>query len=127
MLLMAPGGAARLQRSRLGYEMVAVRENEAAAAALGIDAYRVKLIAMALSAGITALGGTFYAQYFSYVDPTIGFGSANSIEILLRPIIGGAGTIRGPRPGAVVFGVRGGIAPGFVTAYARVHRVLYGL
>ena len=127
MLLMVTAGVARLQRSRLGYEMVAVRENEAAAAALGIDAYRVKLIAMALSAGITALGGTFYAQYFSYVDPTIGFGSANSIEILLRPIIGGAGTIWGPLLGSVVLGVLGEITRGFVKAYAGLHLVLYGV
>ncbi len=54
---------------------------------------------MAISAFLTALGGTFYAQYFSFIDPTIAFGPAVSVEILLRPIVGGPGTLIGPRAG----------------------------
>lgn len=125
MLLAVTAGVAWLQRSRLGYEMVAVRENEATAAALGINPYRVKLISMSLSAGVTALGGSFYVQYFSYVDPTIGFGPANSVEILLRPIIGGAGTIWGPLLGSALLGILGEAARGLIKAYAGLHLVLY--
>jgi branched-chain amino acid transport system permease protein len=126
MLLAVTWLIARLARTRLGYQMAAIRENEAAASALGIDPYRVKLAAMALSAGVTALGGAFYAQYFSYVDPSIGFGPVNSIEILLRPIIGGAGTIWGPLLGSVLLGVLGETTREVVKTYAGLHLVLYG-
>ncbi|HXG03493.1 MAG TPA: branched-chain amino acid ABC transporter permease [Candidatus Binatia bacterium] len=127
MLLALTAGVARLERSRLGYEMAAVRENEAAAAALGINPYRVKLVAMALSAAVTALGGTFYVQYFSYVDPTIAFGPAHSVEILLRPILGGAGTLWGPLLGSALLGLLGEATRGLVRAHAGLHLMLYGL
>ncbi len=126
MLLAVTGGVAWLGHSRLGYQMAAVRENEAAAAAAGVNPYRVKLAAMAVSAGVTALGGAFYVQYFSYVDPTIGFGPANSIEILLRPIIGGAGTLWGPLLGSVLLGVLGEGTRELVKSYAGLHLMLYG-
>lgn len=127
MVLALTAGVAWLERSRLGYEMAAVRENEAAAAALGINPYRVKLTAMALSAAVTALGGAFYVQYFSYVDPAIAFGPANSIEILLRPIVGGAGTLWGPLLGSALLGLLGEGTRGLVRAYAGLHLMLYGL
>ena len=127
MLLALTWAVARLERSRLGYQMIAIRENEAAADALGIDPYRVKLAAMALSAAVTALGGAFYAQYFSYIDPAIGFGPANSIEILLRPIIGGAGTLWGPLLGALLLGLLGEGTRGLVKSYAGLHLMLYGV
>lgn len=126
MLLAVTAGVALLGRSRLGYQMAAIRENEAAAAALGVDPYRVKLAAMALSAGVTALGGAFYAQYFSYIDPTLAFGPVNSIEILLRPIIGGAGTMWGPLLGSVLLGVLGETTREAVRSYAGLHLMLYG-
>jgi branched-chain amino acid transport system permease protein len=55
-------------RSKLGYSLLAIRENEDAAEAAGVDALGMKLRAMALSSFLTALGGTFYAQYFAYID-----------------------------------------------------------
>jgi branched-chain amino acid transport system permease protein len=92
----------RLERSRLGYTLAAIRENEDAAEASGVDTRRAKLAAMALSSFLTALGGTFYAQYFSFVDPTLAFGVPVSVEILLRPIVGGPGTLAGPLLGSLV-------------------------
>ena len=62
----------------------------------------IKLRAMALSSFLTALGGTFYAQYFAYIDPTITFGPSVSIQGLLQAIVGGAGTVLGPLVGAFV-------------------------
>ena len=126
MLVGACYGVRKLERSKLGYQMAAIRENESAAEGLGVNAYRVKLTAMALSAGLTALGGTLYAQYFSYVDPAIGFGPANSIEILLRPIIGGAGTVWGPLLGSLLLGGLGEGTRGLVKSYAGVHLMIYG-
>lgn len=92
----------RLERSRLGYTLAAIRENEDAAEASGVNTLAAKLTAMALSSFLTALGGTFYAQYFSFIDPTLAFGVSVSVEILLRPIVGGPGTLVGPLLGSVV-------------------------
>ena len=92
----------RIGRSRLGFWLAAVRENEDAAETAGVDALGTKLRAMALSSFLTALGGTFYAQYFAYIDPTITFGPSVSIGALLPAIVGGAGTVLGPVLGSFV-------------------------
>jgi branched-chain amino acid transport system permease protein len=91
-----------LEGSRFGAYLVAVRENEDAARAVGIDVVTVKLLAMTLSAAITAAGGCFYAQYFLFLDAGIAYGPWISIEALLAPIIGGIGTPFGPLLGALV-------------------------
>ncbi len=116
-----------IQRSRLGARFAAIREDEEAAAALGVDVLRHKLIAIVLSGVIAGLGGAFYGQYYFYVDPQIAFGATVSIEMLLAPIIGGAGTLFGPLVGAVLLrtaaeagqSVTGGM-PGF-------NMILYGV
>jgi len=94
-----------IERSRFGTWLIAVRENEDAATALGVDAAAVKLGAMVISAAITAAAGCFYAQYFLFVDAPIAYGTWISIEALLTPIIGGVGTVFGPLIGALA--VRG--------------------
>lgn len=94
--------AARLEQTRFGAWLMAIRENEDSARALGVDVFRVKLRAMILSAAITAASGCFYAQYFLFVDSAIGFGSWISVEALLAPIVGGSGTVFGPLAGALV-------------------------
>lgn len=91
-----------ISRSRLGAYFQAIRENEEAAASLGIDVLRYKTIAVMISGALTAAGGTFFTQYFLFVDPTLAFGVAVSVEILLRPIVGGVGTIWGPLVGALL-------------------------
>jgi branched-chain amino acid transport system permease protein len=92
----------RIENSRFGAYLVAVRENENAAKAVGVYVFRVKLAAMTLSAAITAAGGCFYAQYFLFLDAGIAYGTWISIEALLAPIIGGIGTVFGPLLGALV-------------------------
>ena len=89
-----------ISRTRLGFNLAAIRENEDAAQSLGVNTYRNKMIATGLSAALTAVGGTFYAQYILYIDPPNAFGSATSINILLPAIIGGTGTVLGPIVGA---------------------------
>jgi branched-chain amino acid transport system permease protein len=91
-----------IENSRFGAYLVAVRENEDAAKALGVDATAVKLRAMIVSAAITAAAGCFYAQYFLFIDAGIAYGPWISIEALLAPIIGGVGTVFGPLLGALV-------------------------
>jgi branched-chain amino acid transport system permease protein len=90
-----------VQRSRLGAWLVAIRDNEDAARALGVDTFACKLRAITLSAALTGLGGAFYADYYLYLDPGLAFGPSVSVEILLAPIIGGLGTVWGPFVGAV--------------------------
>jgi branched-chain amino acid transport system permease protein len=91
-----------IERSRFGAHLVAVRENEDAARALGVDPLRVKLLAITLSAGLTAASGGLYAQYFLFLDAGIAYGAWISVEALVAPIIGGIGTVFGPLVGAVV-------------------------
>ena len=90
-----------IERSRFGAWLVAVRENEDAAQALGINPYRVKLAAMTISAAIAGAGGCFYVQYFLFIDSGIAYGPWISIEALLAPIVGGIGTVFGPLLGAL--------------------------
>jgi len=91
-----------IERSRFGAYLMALRENEDAAKALGVDTTRVKLGAMTISAAITAAGGCFYAQYFLFIDAGIAYGPWISVEALLAPIVGGLGTVFGPLLGALV-------------------------
>ena len=91
-----------LERSRFGVWLIAVRENEDAAMALGVNAFAIKLAAIMLSAGVTAAAGCFYVQYFLFVDFSIAYGTWISIEALLTTIIGGPGTVLGPLVGALM-------------------------
>jgi branched-chain amino acid transport system permease protein len=91
-----------LARSRIGFQWLAVREDEQAALALGIDAFRVKMIAVLISSGMTAIGGTVIAFYYNNLFPAQAFDIGRSIEMILAPIIGGLGTIFGPIVGAFI-------------------------
>jgi branched-chain amino acid transport system permease protein len=115
-----------VERSRLGHVLAAVRENEEAAEASGVDTMGVKLRAMALSAFLTALGGTFYAQYFSFIDPALTFGPAVSVEILLRPIVGGPGTLLGPVLGSVVLTPLSEVSRSLIRGRPGVDVMVYG-
>ena len=90
-----------IARGRCGARLVAVRENEDAARALGVDVLRTKLRAIALSGGITAAAGCLYVQNFLYLDAQIGFGTWISVEVLIACILGGSGTVLGPVIGAL--------------------------
>lgn len=91
----------QLTRSRFGARLVAIRENEDAARALGIDVFAEKVKVLTLSGAMCAAGGTFYAQKYLYIDPSIAFGIDKSVEMLLVTMVGGAGTIFGPLIGSV--------------------------
>ena len=101
------GLTAWIERSRLGLSLVAVREDEAAAAASGIDTFRLKVVAMAISAGLTGLAGTFYAQFYLYISPAIVFGFEHQLQMMLGTIVGGAGTVFGPLLGSALFSLLG--------------------
>ena len=105
MLALAAGAFAlchALLRSKAGYYWQAIRENEDAAQALGINTFRWKMLAVAISAGMTAIAGVFFAFYYNNLFPEQIFNISRSIEIILGPIIGGLGTLFGPILGAAV-------------------------
>jgi len=91
-----------LLASKLGYYWQAIRENEDAAAALGIHVFRYKMIAVMLSSAMTAFAGVFFAFYYNNLFPEQIFSMGRSIEIIIGPIIGGLGTLFGPIVGAFV-------------------------
>jgi branched-chain amino acid transport system permease protein len=113
-----------LKRSRLGAYLVAIRENEDAAEAVGIDTVRAKVLTLALSAFLAGLGGGFYAFYFRYIDPDAVLDIALSMEMVFIAMVGGLGTIGGPLIGAL-----------FLTALGETmrqhlqmgHLIVYGL
>jgi len=91
-----------LVKSKAGYYWQAIREDEEAARALGINAFRWKLLAVAISAAMTAISGVFFAFYYNNLFPEQIFNISRSIEIILGPVIGGVGTLFGPVLGAAV-------------------------
>lgn len=95
----------RIKQSRLGYYWQAIREEETGAAVMGINPLRYKVIAMIISSAMTAMAGTFYAQWQFYLDPVLAFGGPTSISILLGAVVGGVGTVWGPVVGAMLLTV----------------------
>ena len=91
-----------LERSRRGFQLAAVREDEDAALSLGVPARRLKIAAIAISAAFTAACGTLWAQYVGFVDPAYVFSVDLSIKFALAAIIGGLGTALGPFLGAAL-------------------------
>jgi branched-chain amino acid transport system permease protein len=91
-----------LLRNRAGYYFRAIRDNEEAARAAGVDTFRYKLIAVQISAALTGLAGVFFAFFYNTLFPEQIFAIGRSIEIILAPIIGGIGTLFGPVIGAAL-------------------------
>jgi branched-chain amino acid transport system permease protein len=117
----------RLERTRTGLYFLAVREDHDAAEALGVDTFRAQMIAMALSGGVTSMAGTVYAQYLLYIDPDSTFGLLNSVEIMVRPIIGGPGTVFGPLLGSAVLTPLAEVTRLAFQSYSGVYLMWYGL
>ena len=91
-----------VKRSRLGYYLAAIRDDEDAVAALGTNPARVKLAAMMLSSFFAAIGGTFYAQLVGYITPTRTMSLDFSVQMVIVAVLGGIGTVLGPLWGAMV-------------------------
>jgi branched-chain amino acid transport system permease protein len=118
-----------LDRSRRGYQLVAVREDEDAALSLGVPARRLKVAAISVSAALTAASGALWAQYVGFVDPFYVFSVDLSVRFALAAIIGGLGTALGPFLGAALVTTVetylraqfGGIGAGLVGIYLVVY------
>jgi len=101
LLIISLAIAIWLERSRFGAQLVAIRENEDAAEALGIDTLKCKIYAIMIMGGMGGAAGTFYAQKYLYIDPPISYSIALSVEMLLVTIVGGMGTVFGPLVGSL--------------------------
>jgi branched-chain amino acid transport system permease protein len=117
-----------MERSRMGFYLKAIRGDQDAAEALGINSTRYLLSAMALSSFLTALGGSFYAQFFRYINPERNMGLDLSIELALMGIVGGQGTVLGPVLGAFLLTPAGEITRATLGGkFPGLHLVIYGL
>jgi branched-chain amino acid transport system permease protein len=91
-----------LLNSKLGYYWQAIREDQQAAEASGIHLFKYKMIAVAISSGLTGIAGVWYAFYYNNLFPESTFGTNKSIELILGTIVGGVGTLFGPIVGAFI-------------------------
>lgn len=115
-----------LECSRYGYYLYAVRDDEDAARAAGINPLLVRGAAMALSAALTGIGGTLFAQYFLYLDPTFMISPELSFQFALLPAVGGLGTAIGPVLGSFLITPLSELLRSYLGhAAAGLHLVIY--
>lgn len=110
--------------SRIGLALQAIRDDQEAAAAIGINPLFWKLFAHGLAALLTALAGGVFARYAAFIHPGGVFAFETGVAILLMPVIGGLGTIWGPVLGGTIYGV---VQEQLVATFPRLHLLLYGL
>jgi len=117
-----------IERSRLGYVFLTIRENESSAAALGIDVVQGKVIASAISGALAAMIGPIYANYVLFIDPESVFGVTLSIDALLFSFVGGLHAPLGPLLGAAVLVPLTEWLRGELTGHlAGLHLIIYGI
>ena len=119
-----------LERSRLGLQLAGVREDEDAAEAIGVASRRLKVVAIAASAGLTSVCGSLWAQYVGFVDPAYVFSVDLSVRFALNTIIGGTGTALGPYLGSMLITtvetyLRAQFS-GLKTGFTGIYLILYG-
>jgi branched-chain amino acid transport system permease protein len=115
--------SAVIMHSKFGLALRAIKQDEDAAAALGVNPYMSKLWIHAVAAGLTGIAGGVYARYHAFIYPGDVFAFQTSISILLMPVIGGIGTVWGPVLGGVVFGI---VEEQLVVKFPNFHLLLYG-
>ena len=129
LMLAATGVAALIERRRFGIYLTAIREDEGACEALGVDTFKYKMLAMLVSSFLTGLGGTFYTFYLFSLQPNTVFGIPLSVEIIIRPIIGGAGTLLGPILGSLILTPLGELSRQYFgqSGLHGAHLIVYGV
>ena len=127
-LVVCYGVTKALECSRYGYYLYAVRDDEDAARAAGINPLLVRGAAMALSAALTGIGGTLFAQYFLYLDPTFMISPELSFQFALLPAVGGLGTAIGPVLGSFLITPLSELLRSYLgNAAAGLHLVIYSV
>ena len=116
-----------IHNRKLGFYFRAIRENENAAQAVGIDLFRYKMYSIIISSLLLAMCGTFYAQYITYIDPPSLLTWEIAGQIVILAISGGAGTVFGPLLGAlIIYPIGELVRANLGSSYAGVHLVVYG-
>lgn len=113
-----------IERSKFGYYLMAIREDEDTAMSVGINTARCKLWILLISAAITAIGGALYASLFLFIVPDQVVSMEISIEIAIVPMLGGAGTLFGPVIGSIVLETASEI---FKNVFKEAHLLIYGV
>lgn len=129
LMLVATGVVAAIERRRFGEYLRAIREDENACEALGVNTFKYKMLAMVVSSFLTGVGGTFYAYYLFSLQPNAVFGIPLSVDILIRPIVGGAGTVLGPILGAFILSPLGELSRMYLSqgGWSGAHLIAYGV
>ena len=113
-----------ISRAKFGYYLMAIREDEDTALSVGIDAARIKLGVLLISAALTAVAGALYASIFLFVVPDQVLALDVSNEIAIVAMLGGAGTVLGPIVGSVVLETASEI---FKNTFKEAHLLIYGV
>jgi branched-chain amino acid transport system permease protein len=128
VLVVAGGVLIAIRNSRLGYALAAIRNNERAAAALGIDVVKSKVIAASLSGALAAMVGPVYASYALFIDPESVFGISISVDALLFSLVGGVHALFGPLLGAAILVPLTEFLRNWLGgAFASLHLIVYGV
>lgn len=107
-----------LTRSRFGFGLIAIRENEEAAAVMGVDTTLYKVLAFALSGVFTALAGGIHAYWITFLDPESAFDIGLNVKMIIMAVFGGAGTLFGPIVGSFVLSAISEVLSSEVTSIA---------
>ena len=120
---------AGIERLRFGAYLVAIRQDESACEALGVDTFRYKMLAMVISSFLTGVGGAFYAFYLFSLQPNAVFGIPLSVEIIMRVIVGGGGTMLGPIVGSFILSPLAELSRTYLAegGLAGAHLIVYGI
>jgi branched-chain amino acid transport system permease protein len=118
----------RMENSRFGYYLRSISQDEHAAECLGVDTMKMNLRALAISAFLTSLGGTLYAQYIMFIDPESMFTFSLSIQMVIIAVVGGMGTVWGPLLGSILITPLSTFLQDFLRNFGSgLYLVIYGL
>jgi branched-chain amino acid transport system permease protein len=116
--------SAAIAGAKFGYGLRSIRQDEDAAADIGVNPYTEKLKAHAVAAALTGMAGGVFARYAAFIHPGGVFAFATSVQFLLMPVIGGVATVWGPVLGGVVFGI---VEEEIIAKFPNVHLLIYGV
>jgi branched-chain amino acid transport system permease protein len=116
-----------IEKKKFGYYLVAIREDQDAACACGIPAAKIKTIGLMISAFLTSIGGSIYAQYVMYIEPDVVFDIMISVQLILIGILGGKGKAFGPIMGAIIIIPLSSFLRGSLANLSGLHGFVYGV
>lgn len=117
----------KLEKSKFGYYLIAIGQNQEAAESLGVNSTKTMLLSFVISAAFTSIGGTLFAQYILFIEPSSIMGMSNSLNFILISIIGGMGTAFGPFVGSLILTPLSNILRGYLSGISGLHGFLFGL